>query len=338
MKNLYKIGILVTIIVASCTPETEELKVLRVEQPTAPTGVINAPVDLSNTVVTFLPSQVQTEVFRDPDTKLLGAITPFEFSAVPTKRELKAGENASLQIIPTTSQYERVLPESSYTIEVGETTLLGTEKFKVTLKPDAFKTLDITKEYSILLQVKVKSVTPENTPIITTENSDIYRIKLKFTENKYPEGDNVKVETTTPSVTLLNRSSYNFESNYASGHLSKIKDGVVRSTDSWWVDTHSTGSSAVYLNVTFTKEVTLKGIKLTSGTSIKRSTLRELVVTAFPKGFDEISYVQGTYTTSSSTNIVYLTFKEPIKTTALKLSNFKALTGQYVDFFEVEFY
>lgn len=53
MKKIYTLGLLASIIGTSCTPETEELKVLREEKPSANMNVSNPPVDLSYTVVTF---------------------------------------------------------------------------------------------------------------------------------------------------------------------------------------------------------------------------------------------------------------------------------------------
>lgn len=339
MKKIYIIGLLATGIVASCTPEPQELKVLRVEQPAQPKGIANAPIDLSNTIVAFSPQEQLAEVYRDSNTKLVDSDISFEFAPTVTKRQLKIGEDASVQIVPITSQYERVLPETSYTIDVNQVTLSGTEKFKVSLKTDAFKDLDITKEYSLLFKLKIASVTPADAPIITAEKEekDIYRIKLKFTEEKYPQGDNIMVGT-SPTTEAFPKNAYNLESNYKPEHLSKIRDGVASQTNSWWVDTQRSGTSAVYLNIIFTEEKTIKGIKLTSGAGSRRSTFKGVKVTALPKGAGDVEYEQGTYNTTTSTNVVYLKFKESIKTKMLRLDNFKALSGQYVDFYEIDFY
>lgn len=339
MKKIYTIGLLATAVVAGCTPETAELKVLRVEQPAQPTGIPTTPVDLSNTVVTFLTQEQAVEVYRDSDTKLIEDGISFEFAPIATKRQLKIGEDASVQIIPITSQYERVLPEASYSIDVNQVTLLGADKFKVSLKTDAFKELDITKEYSLLFKLKILSTTPADVPVITAEKEekDIYRIKLKFTEEKYPQGDNIEVET-SPTTGAFAKNTYTLESNYQPSHLSKIKDGSVVPGVAWWVDTNLSGDSKVYLNITFTEEKTIKGIKFTSGVSRKMSNLKELTVTALPKGAGQVEYVQGVYTTTRPVSTIYIKFKEPIKTKMLRLDNFKALSGQYVDFYEIDFY
>lgn len=340
MKKIYTLGLLASIIGTSCTPETEELKVLREEKPSANMNVSNPPVDLSYTVVTFLSSQVEKEVRRDIDTKLIDD-TSFSFAPSLINREVQSGESVVLEISATTSQYERTLPESSYTIEKNQVNTANSgEEFKVTLKNDAFKDLDITNGYAILLQMKIVSATPSEFPVKIVEKGAIYKIKLNFVEKaKFPEGDNIEILTAAPSPapTLIAKTGYSFESNYASGHVNKLKDNDYTG-GTWWIKDDATDSNGhlPYLYATFNQPTVVKGIKITQHNN-RTQYIGEMKIMATDKNDAEYDY--GTYTYNTSVGrVVYLQFKQPVEVRYLLFYDFKNNGNAYIDIHEIEFY
>ncbi|GIZ16356.1 hypothetical protein [Capnocytophaga catalasegens] len=330
----YLLGLLAVTIATNCTPETEELKVLREEKPASPKNIDAPPVDLSYTIVVFSPSEQQKRINRDPSTKLIG---DYSFSFAPTfsKRAIQAGESAVLQIESITSQYERTLPTSSYTIDKAQiNSMQSGEEFKVTLKKDAFKDLDITKEYTILLQMKIFSKTPSHFPIKTEDKSDIYRIKLTFTdEEPFPEGDNIEVVDDVQQQNI-DRKLYDFESNYQPNHLSKLKDGLF--SENWWIDVRR---DDIYLIAKFQEDKKLiKGVKITLKSSYYGQPYKIGSVNISASPDEKQYYKQGTYTYDKLRETLIIQFKKPIETKTIKFTNFKAISGNYINIYEMEFF
>lgn len=327
MKRIYLLGALTAVLAVSCTPETKELDILK--QPTPPTPqVSNPPVDLTKTFAVFTPNEKEESIFRDPTTKLIGATT-FSFTPKFTKRPLKSGENINLKIEQEKVGYERTLPEGSFTIDKAETSSTASESFSVTLKPEALKTLDITQEYVLRFRLKITSTTPADLPAFTSNDDSVYRIKITFTEASFPEGDNVEITDEAPNG-RIDSSKYTFESNYASTHLNKIKDGNYSSN--WWVDTRQ----EVYLTAKFTEETLVQGIIIAQKFGYENKYLGGVDVSASPDGVKY--YAQGSCTTDRFKRRIYLKFKEPLKVKEIKLDNFKKYQNNYIDIYEVEFF
>ncbi len=327
MKRIYLLGALTAVLAVSCTPETKELDILK--QPTSPTPqVSNPPVDLTKTFAVFTPNEKEESIFRDPTTKLIGATT-FSFAPKFTKRPLKSGENINLKIEQEKVGYERTLPEGSFTIDKAETSSTASESFTVTLKPEALKTLDITQEYVLRFRLKITSTTPADLPAFTSNDDSVYRIKITFTEVSFPEGDNVEITEDAP-IRLIEGSKYTFESNYASTHLNKIKDGSYSSN--WWVDTRQ----EVYLTAKFTEETLVQGVIIAQKFGWDNKYVGGVDISASPDGVKY--YAQGSYTYDKFRRKIYLKFKEPLKVKEIKLDNFKKYQNHYIDIYEVEFF
>ena len=150
------------------------------------------------------------------------------------------------------------------------------------------------------------------------EKTDIYRIKLRFTEEEkfLPEGDNVEVVSSL-SGTPLNSNSYKFETNYQASHVSKLKDGSINGN--WWVNTNH--FEEVWLHAPFNQATLIKGIKITNGSDNKKYIGSMKVVAFAENGYE---YLQGTYERQSTqSRIIYIKFKKPIRVKALLFESFE---------------
>lgn len=329
MKKIYLLGVLTAVLVVSCTPDTKELETLKKPEVTTP-QVSNPPVDLSKTVVVFSPNETVEKIFRDPTTKTISATT-FSFAPTYAKRALQSGEVVNLTITHEKVGYERSLPEGSFSIDVANlSSATASAAFKVSLKPEAFKTLDITQQYVLRFRVKVTNTTPADAPVITSNDDSVYRIKISFVEEKFPEGDNIEVVDDQTSQNL-DKKLYTFESNYQPNHLSKLKDGNYNTN--WWVNTNQ---NDIYLIANFSQETLVKGIIITQNTRRDEKTIREVNVSATPDG--DKYYSQGIYKRDMYRGYIYLQFKKPIKVKKIKLDNFKRHDNQYIDIYQVEFF
>lgn len=326
MKKIYLLGVLTAVLAVSCTPDTKELETLKKPEVTTP-QVSNPPVDLSKTVVVFSPNETVEKIFRDPTTKTISATT-FSFAPTYAKRALQSGEVVNLTITHEKVGYERSLPEGSFSIDVANlSSATASAAFKVSLKPEAFKTLDITQQYVLRFRVKVTNTTPADAPVITSNDDSVYRIKISFVEEKFPEGDNIEVVDNNPDE-LLDDDTYTFESNYASDHLSKLKNSYWN----WWVDSRQ----EVYLKTLFTKETLVKGIVITQARRDEK-TIGKVTISATPDGVKY--YPQGTYTRDKYRKKIFIKFKEPIKIKELRFDNFKKHDADpYIDIYQVEFF
>lgn len=325
MKKIYLLGVLTAVLAVSCTPDTKELETLKKPEVTTP-QVSNPPVDLSKTVVVFSPNETVEKIFRDPTTKTISATT-FSFAPTYAKRALQSGEVVNLTITHEKVGYERSLPEGSFSIDVANlSSATASAAFKVSLKPEAFKTLDITQQYVLRFRVKVTNTTPADAPVITSNDDSVYRIKISFVEEKFPEGDNIEVVEDNP--TPMDKDTYTFESNYASEHLSKLKSGPWN----WWIDTRK----EVFLKAKFVKETLVKGIIITQK-NYDYKTIKNVDISASPDGVKY--YLQGTYTRDKYREKVYIQFKKPLKLKELRFSKFKKYDDDdFIDIHRVEFF
>ncbi|AVM54962.1 hypothetical protein [Capnocytophaga sp. oral taxon 864] len=333
MKRIYLLGALLTAVLAiSCTPDTKELDVLKEPAPTVP-QVSNPPVDLSKTLVIFSPNETIEKIFRDPTSKTISATT-FTFTPKFAKRALQNGEVINLKIETEKVGYERSLPEGSFTIEKAELSSGTVSKtFKVTLKPYAFKDLDITKEYTLRFRVKVTSTTPTDLPVATSDQDSAYRIKISFTEEEYPQGDNIELinADTIDDDKKLDSNKYTFDSNYKSDRLGALKDENYNTN--WWINTEE----EVYLKTTFTEETTVRGVIIVQNQRwAENKTIGGVDIYATPDNIKE--YLQGTYTRDEHRKKLCIKFKVPIKVRTLTFKNFKKYNNQYIDVYEVEFF
>ena len=332
MKKIYLLGTLTAILAVSCTPDTKELDTLKKPEISTP-QVNNPPVDLSKTVVVFTPNETVEKIFRDPTTKTSSATT-FSFAPKYAKRALETGEVVNLKIEHEKVAYERTLPEGSFSIDVATlNSATASATFKVSLKADAFKTLDITQEYVLRFRVKVVSTTPADVPVITSNDDSVYRIKISFVESLYPQDDNIEVVDRVDDD-LLEGLDYTLESNYAQNHLNKLKDG--NEWTNWYIDTTN---EDIYLSVKFREETTLNGIIITqnqTGPRRESKTIGKMDIYASPDNVK--TYLQGTYERDKYRGKIYIRFKKPIDVKTLTLKNFKKYNNKYIDTYEIEFF
>lgn len=327
MKKIYLLGVLTAALSVACTRDSKELDILKEPTPTPPV-VTNPPVDLSKTIISFSPSEITEKVFRDPDTKLIDD-TSFSFAPKYLQRTFVSGEVVTLKIEKEQVGYERSLPDGAYTVEKAEISSANAgDQFKVTLKPEALKEIDITKEYTLRFRMKIVSKTPENLSAETATDDGAYRIKISFVEDSFPKDGNNLEETDSTSSSIIDDDEYEFESNYAPTHLSKLKN----SYSNWWVDGED---SSIYLIANFTDETEVNGIVISQPWSDTK-TLKGVDISASPDG--TTYYPQGSYTRSVYKQKIYLRFKKPITIKKIKFTNFKKQNDRYIDIYRVQFF
>ena len=327
MKKIYLLGVLTAALSVACTRDSKELDILKEPTPTPPV-VSNPPVDLSKTIISFSPSEITEKVFRDPDTKLIDD-TSFSFAPKYLQRTFVSGEVVTLKIEKEQVGYERSLPDEAYTVEKAEISSANAgDQFKVTLKPEALKEIDITKEYTLRFRMKIVSKTPENLSVETATDDGAYRIKISFVEDSFPKDGNNLEETDSTSSSIIDDDEYEFESNYQSNHLNKLKN----SYSNWWVDGED---SSIYLIANFTDETEVNGIVISQPWSDTK-TLKGVDISASPDG--TTYYPQGSYTRSVYKQKIYLRFKKPITIKKIKFTNFKKQNDRYIDIYRVQFF
>lgn len=328
MKKIYLLGVLTAAALSvACTRDSKELDILKEPTPTPPV-VSNPPVDLSKTIVSFSPSEISEKVFRDPNTKLIED-TSFSFAPKYLQRVLATGESVTLKIEKEQVGYERSLPDGAYTVEKAEISSANAgEQFKVTLKPEALKEIDITKEYTLRFRMKIASKTPQDLAVEAATDDGAYRIKISFVEDSFPKDGNNLQEIENTSSPTINDDDYEFESNYAENHLNKLKN----SYSNWWVDGED---NSIYLIANFTDETEVNGIVISQPRSDIK-TLEGVDISASPDG--TTYYPQGSYTRSSYKQKIYLKFKKPIKVKKIKFTNFKKHNDRYIDIYRVQFF
>ena len=140
-----------------------------------------------------------------------------------------------------------------------------------------------------------------------------YRIKISFVEDSFPKDGNNLEETDSTSSSIIDDDEYEFESNYQSNHLNKLKN----SYSNWWVDGKD---SSIYLIANFTDETEVNGIVISQPWSDTK-TLKGVDISASPDG--TTYYPQGSYTRSVYKQKIYLRFKKPITIKKIKFTNFK---------------
>ena len=328
MKKIYLLGVLTAAALSvACTRDSKELDILKEPTPTPPV-VSNPPVDLSKTIISFSPSEISEKVFRDPNTKLIED-TSFSFAPKYLQRVLATGESVTLKIEKEQVGYERSLPDGAYTVEKAEISSANAgEQFKVTLKPEALKEIDITKEYTLRFRMKIASKTPQDLAVETATDDGAYRIKISFVEESFPKDGNNLEEVDSASSSIIDDEEYEFESNYAPDHLSKLKN----SYQNWWVDGDR---DDIYLVAKFGDVTEVNGIVITQPRSDIK-TLEGVDISASPDG--TTYYPQGSYTRSSYKQKIYLKFKKPIKVKKIKFTNFKKHNDRYIDIYRVQFF
>lgn len=326
IKSLFFAGILL----AGCMPDTEELRVIRTEELKKP-DITPPTVDLTKVVVLFAEKEQSLELYRDPENKLV-AEKVFSFIPKFTKRNLEEGESIKLRLVAKhNNSYQLFLPQETYSVEKGEVASGTDGAFAVKLKADAFK--DVTKyqndkEYVLSFGIEVAESIPNDLPILGVEEA-IYQIKIKLTDFKFPEGDNVEVAESIDGAKLTN---FEFSSNYATSHLYKLTDG--RSWTNWWVDTNNQN---IFLKATFSEATLVKGVKFDTWNGSGKF-LGGVSISVLPSKGEQTFY-QGTYVhTNNSTGEVILKFVEPIDVKEIKLYDFKKGGNQYIDIYEIEFY
>ena len=135
-------------------------------------------------------------------------------------------------------------------------------------------------------------------------------------------------EVDSASSSIIDDEEYEFESNYAENHLSKLKN----SYQNWWVDGDR---DDIYLVAKFGDVTEVNGIVITQPRSDIK-TLEGVDISASPDG--TTYYPQGSYTRSSYKQKIYLKFKKPIKVKKIKFTNFKKHNDRYIDIYRVQFF
>ena len=165
-----------------------------------------------------------------------------------------------------------------------------------------------------------------NTPIIVTVEVNDFGI---------PDSNNLS-QINSYSGALIGNGNYSFSSNYASGHLSKLKDGTT-TTGNWWIDTELENNQAVTLWTTFDTPSVVRGIKITQKTEGKR--IDGLMAYASNDSNLNSFKIQGMFAAEEPTGeVLYLKFEKPIKAKYLILTYFQNSEGQYIDIHEMEFF
>ena len=160
-------------------------------------------------------------------------------------------------------------------------------------------------------------------------------VNIEVTEKGIPDRNTI-VEINSYSGALIANTKYSFTSNYAGGHLYKIKDGTTL-TGNWWIDTYRTGNQTVILWTEFNTPTVVNGIKITQETAGKR--VEALAVYASDNTSISTFKSQGTYEAQGSPGEeVYLKFEKPIKAKYLMLTYFENTQDQYIDIHEMEFF
>ncbi|AEK22992.1 hypothetical protein [Capnocytophaga canimorsus] len=333
MKKHIKILFLTTVLLVGCTPDTEEIRIIRTEEIKKP-NIVSPTVDLTKVVVLFEDKEQSYELYRDPNTKMIEEQV-FSFAPKFTKRSLEEGEFVKLKlVVKHNNEYQSFLPQEAYIIEKGEAISSEDKGFIVKLKADAFK--DATKyqedkEYVLSFGVQVSDVSPKDLPILGIEEV-IYQIKVKITEFKFPEGDNIEEVSDITGAMLTD---FQLSSNYAQDHLGKLTDGY--SWTNWWVNTNNPN---IFLKATFSEPKLVRGVKIkTPRRSWSNKFLGGVDITVLPGNGSVKTFYQGTYThTNNVTGEIVLKFIQPITIKEIKLHNFKKGGDQYVDINELEFY
>ena len=165
-----------------------------------------------------------------------------------------------------------------------------------------------------------------NTPIIVTVEVNDFGI---------PDSNNLS-QINSYSGALIGNGNYSFSSNYASGHLSKLKDGTT-TTGNWWIDTELENNQAVTLWTTFDTPSVVRGIKITQKTEGKR--IDGLMAYASNDSNLNSFKIQGMFAAEEPTGeVLYLKFEKPIKAKYLILTYIQNSEGQYIDIHEMEFF
>lgn len=160
-------------------------------------------------------------------------------------------------------------------------------------------------------------------------------VNIQVTEKGIPDTNKV-IEINSYSGAFIENSKYSFTSNYAAGHLYKIKDGTTL-TGNWWIDTYLENNQTVTLWTTFETPTVINGIKITQETEGKR--IEGFV--AFASNDTNLASFksQGAYTLEDvSKEVLYVKFEKPIKTKYLILTYFQNSEDQYIDIHELEFF
>ena len=160
-------------------------------------------------------------------------------------------------------------------------------------------------------------------------------VNIQVTEKGIPDRNTI-AEITSYAGALIANTKYSFRSNYATGHLYKIKDGTTL-TGNWWIDTSLTGSQTVVLWTVFDTPTVVNGIKITQETAGKR--VEGLAVYASNDTNISTFKSQGVYEAQEAPEeVLYLKFEKPIKAKYLMLTYFENSEDQYIDIHEMEFF
>lgn len=160
-------------------------------------------------------------------------------------------------------------------------------------------------------------------------------VNIQVTEKGIPDRNTI-AEITSYAGALIANTKYSFRSNYATGHLYKIKDGTTL-TGNWWIDTSLTGNQTVVLWTVFDTPTVVNGIKITQETAGKR--VEGLAVYASNDTNISTFKSQGVYEAQEAPEeVLYLKFEKPIKAKYLMLTYFENSEDQYIDIHEMEFF
>ena len=160
-------------------------------------------------------------------------------------------------------------------------------------------------------------------------------VNIEVTEKGIPDRNTI-AEITSYAGALIANTKYSFRSNYATGHLYKIKDGTTL-TGNWWIDTSLNGNQTVVLWTVFDTPTVVNGIKITQETAGKR--VQGLAVYASNDTNISTFKSQGVYEAQEAPEeVLYLKFEKPIKAKYLMLTYFENSEDQYIDIHELEFF
>ncbi|MDO5105975.1 hypothetical protein [Capnocytophaga sp.] len=321
-----------SVLLSGCTPEVEELRTIRKEELKKPKT--DAPsVDLTKTVVIFKTKETSGELYRDPDTFLIGEAN-YSFAPDFTKRILEEGETIKLKLVP-----KQDVNTQAITIKKGEITSGANQMFEVALKADAFKDTQkyqVGKEYTFSFGVEVVEAMPANLPIAGVEDA-VYQIKVKLTDSNFPEGDNIEETYEIPEAEDP-LSNFTFSSNYKPDHLHKLTDGNSFGNN-WWIDTDIT---SIFLKATFDKPTLVRGFVIYTADALAGSGSNlggmNVAVSAVQGGKTK-TYQQGKYAPRyTSGGELIFKFKKPVEITEIQFDNFKKGGNRYINIYEIEFY
>lgn len=219
------------------------------------------------------------------------------------------------------------LPSDSYQLSSNEVKIVPGEKVKtieISFNKEKFKELNKERTYAIPLKLTLKKGTATVLP-------SPYVLNVSLTESKkLPNGNNVSTAYSIESNRILDKNAFNLESDYASGHLWKLKDNK-SSSGSWWVKSGSSTS----LNINLTKLTKVKSLRM----KLKSYNGRIKTVSVSASNTKGETYInQGVAKfENDEPEWIYIVFDQPIYIDAIKLSDFTS-DYTYIDIYELDIY